>query len=384
MEKINSINVENKKVIVRVDFNVPIKNKKIVDDTRIVSSLKTIKYLVDNNAKVILLSHLGRIESEEDKEKNSLEVVAKHLSILIKKPIYFCPVTRGDMLESEVNSLQNGEILLVQNTRYEDYPKKLESSCDENLSKYWASLGDIFVLDAFGSAHRCHASTYGISNYLPSYAGFLLSDEILMLENAIHEKKTLLLGGSKVEDKLGVIDNLVNTSDFVLLGGAMCFTFLQAKGYSMGSSIVSEDRVEYCKGILESYPDKIILPVDLVTQNGIKKVDELNLEDIGYDLGPETIAIFKDILRNSEFVMWNGPLGKYEDEKYEKSTKEIMMFLSSENIKTLIAGGDIISASNKFGVIFDYVSTGGGSTLEFLEGKRFKTIDNLNGGNVKS
>lgn len=379
MEIISSANVSGKKVIVRVDFNVPIKNKKIVDDTRIVSSLKTIKYLVDNNAKVILLSHLGRIESEEDKEKNSLEVVAKHLSILIKTPIYFCPVTRGDMLDSEVNSLQNGEILLVENTRYEDYPKKLESSCDENLSKYWASLGDIFVLDAFGSAHRCHASTYGISNYLPSYAGFLLSDEILMFENAIHEKKTLLLGGSKVEDKLGVIDNLVNTSDFVLLGGAMCFTFLQAKGYSMGSSIVSEDRVEYCKSILESYPDKIILPVDLVTQNGIKKVDELNLEDIGYDLGPETIAIFKDILRNSEFVMWNGPLGKYEEAEYEKSTKEIMQFLSNEKIKTLIAGGDIISASNKFGVTFDYVSTGGGSTLEFLEGKKFKTLENLNG-----
>jgi phosphoglycerate kinase len=379
MKRIGNVDVENKKVIVRVDFNVPIKNGKIVDDTRIISSLKTIKYLVDNNAKVILLSHLGRIESEEDKEKNSLEIVAKHLSVLIKTPIYFCPVTRGDMLESEVSNLQNGEILLVENTRYEDYPKKLESSCDENLSKYWASLGDIFVLDAFGTAHRCHASTYGISNYIPSFAGFLLADEILMLENAIHEKKTLILGGSKVEDKLGVIDNLVSTSDFILLGGAMCFTFLSAEGYSMGSSIVSEDKLDYCKNLLKDYPEKIILPVDVVTQNGVKKIDELNPEDIGYDLGPETIELYKSILRNSKFIMWNGPLGKYEEKEYENATKKIMQFLSKEKIKTLIAGGDIISAANKFCVTFDYVSTGGGSTLEFLEGKKFKTLENLNG-----
>ena len=378
MKSIKNIDVKNKKVIVRVDFNVPIKEGKIIDDTRIVSSLKTLKYLSDKGAKVIILSHLGRIESEEDKYKNSLEVVAKHLSGLIKKPVYFSPETKGDMLEATVNSLQNGELLLVENTRYEDYPKKLESSCDENLSKYWASLGDIFVLDAFGSAHRCHASTYGISAYLPSYSGFLMEEEINMLDKAIHEKKTLILGGAKVEDKIGVIDNLVNTCDYILLGGAMCFTFLKSVGYSVGSSIVSEDKLNYCKSILDSESDKVILPIDVVTQNGIKDIDSLNLEDIGYDIGPKTIKKYEEILSKSKFVLWNGPLGKYEEESYENGTKEIMKYLNKNNIKTLIAGGDIISASKKFNIDFELISTGGGSTLEYLEGKTFKTLERLN------
>ena len=381
METIQNANVENKKVIVRVDFNVPIKDEKIVDDTRIISSLKTINYLISNNAKVILLSHLGRISSESDKENNSLEIVAKHLSSLVNSPVYFCPITRGDMLSSEVNSLQNKEILLIENTRYEDYPKKLESSCDETLSRYWASLGDIFVLDAFGSAHRCHASTYGISKYLPSYAGFLVSEEVKMLDKAIHEKKSLILGGSKVEDKIGVIDNLVGTSDYIFLGGAMCFTFLKAKGYSVGSSIVSEDKIDYCKSILDSDRDKIFLPIDVVTQNGVKIIDDLNIEDIGYDIGPRTIKEYKEKLKNSNFVLWNGPLGKYEEESYENGTKEIMKYLNKEKIKTLIAGGDIISASKQFDISFDLISTGGGSTLEYLEGKKFKTLERLNGEN---
>ena len=378
MKIITNADVKGKKVIVRVDFNVPIKEGKIIDDTRIVSSLKTLKYLSDKGAKVIILSHLGRIESEEDKYKNSLEVVAKHLSGLIKKPVYFSPETKGDMLEATVNSLQNGELLLVENTRYEDYPKKLESSCDENLSKYWASLGDIFVLDAFGSAHRCHASTYGISAYLPSYSGFLMEEEINMLDKAIHEKKTLILGGAKVEDKIGVIDNLVNTCDYILLGGAMCFTFLKSVGYSVGSSIVSEDKLNYCKSILDSESDKVILPIDVVTQNGIKDIDSLNLEDIGYDIGPKTIKKYEEILSKSKFVLWNGPLGKYEEESYENGTKEIMKYLNKNNIKTLIAGGDIISASKKFNIDFELISTGGGSTLEYLEGKTFKTLERLN------
>ena len=379
MKSINGIDVKSKKVIVRVDYNVPIKNNVIIDDTRIVSSLKTLNYLLDNGAKVILLSHLGRIESLEDKENNSLEIVAKHLSMLVNKPVYFVPVTRGSMLESAVNNLQNSEILLVENTRYEDYPKKLESSCDENLSRYWAGLGDIFVLDAFGSAHRCHASTYGISEYLPSYSGFLVDEEVKMLDKSIHKNKTLILGGSKVEDKLGVIDNLIGTSDYVLLGGAMCFTFLKANGHSVGSSLVSEEKLNYCKNILDNEANKIILPDDVITQNGVKDIDKLNLEDIGYDIGPKTIKKYKQILSKSKFVLWNGPLGKYEEEVYEKGTKEIMHYLNENKIDTLIAGGDIISASKKFNIPFNLISTGGGSTLEYLEGKKFKTLERLNG-----
>ena len=257
MESIKNVKVNGKKVIVRVDFNVPIKDGEVVDDTRIVGALKTIKYLVDNNAKVILLSHLGRVESQADKDKYTLEPVAKHLSTLIKAPIYFVPITRGDMLDKTVSNMKDGEVLIVENTRHEDYPKKMESSCDESLSKYWADLGDIFVLDAFGSAHRCHASTYGISKFLPSYSGFLVDDEMEMLGKAMHEKKTLILGGSKVEDKLGVIDNLVNTSDAILFGGAMCFTFLKASGYEVGSSLVSEDKLDYAKEFKKENNNKV-------------------------------------------------------------------------------------------------------------------------------
>lgn len=383
MESIKRVNVEGKKVIVRVDFNVPIKDGKITDDTRIVSSLKTIKYLVTHNAKVILLSHLGRIASQEDKEKKSLEIVAKHLSTFINVPIYFVPVTRGDLLTKTVESMEDGEIVVVENTRFEDYPRMLESSCDESLSKYWASLGDIFVFDAFGTAHRCHASTYGISKYLPSYSGFLVDAEIDMLDRALHQRKTLILGGAKVDDKIGVIDNLINTSDAILLGGAMCFTFLKAKGIDVGSSVVSADRLEYAKNLLETHGNKIFLPIDVVTQNGVKNIDEMEREDVGYDIGPKTITKYNEILIDSKLVLWNGPLGMFEEKDYENGTKKILKFLYNQSIPSILAGGDIIGASHKFGFDFHYVSTGGGSTLEYLEGRRFKTLERLTGENNK-
>lgn len=379
MKIITDADVKGKRVIVRVDYNVPRKDGKIVDDTRIVGSLKTINYLIENKAKVILLSHLGRVESEEDKDKNSLKVVADHLSTLVKVPVYFSHDTKGSVLETTVDNLLEGEILLVENTRYEDYPKKLESSCDEGLSKYWASLGDIFVLDAFGSAHRCHASTYGISKYIPSYAGFLVQDEVKMLDKAMKEKRNLLLGGAKVDDKIGVINNLIPNSTKVLIGGAMCFTFLKVKGFNTGESIISEENIDYVKKLLDKYSDKIILPVDFVTQNGVKKIEEFNSKDIGYDIGPETIKLFKNELKNSNLVLWNGPLGKYEENEYENGTKEIMKYLEGEKFPTILAGGDVTGAASYFKVKMYYVSTGGGSTLEYLEGKKFKTLERLNG-----
>ena len=379
MKSIETANVKGKKVIVRVDFNVPIKDGKIIDDNRIVSSLKTINYLVNKGAKVILLSHLGRVESEEDKNKNSLKLVANHLSSLVKCPVYFIPNTRGEELEHAIDNLLEKEILVVENTRFEDYPKKLESSCDETLSKYWASLADIFVLDAFGTAHRCHASTYGISKYIPSYSGFLINEEVKMLDKVIKENKTLVLGGAKVDDKIGVINNLIKGSSKVLIGGAMCFTFLNALGYDTGKNLVSEENLEYAKDLLEKYKDKIILPVDFITESGEVKFDKIKNNDICYDIGPETIKLFCKNLENSNLVLWNGPLGKYEEKSYENGTKMVLEYLSKQKYPVILAGGDVVSSSKYFNIKIYYASTGGGSTLEYLEGKKFKTLERLNG-----
>ena len=379
MKVINEADVKGKKVIVRVDFNVPRKDGKITDDNRIVASLKTINYLIDKGAKVILLSHLGRVKSEEDKKDNSLKVVSEHLSSLVNVPVYFIPESHGELLETAVNNLLDKEILLVENTRFEDVPSTLESSCDEKLSKYWAKLGDIFVLDAFGTAHRCHASTYGISKYIPSYAGFLVNDEVKMMDKALKQEKTLILGGAKVDDKIGVINNLLPTSKKVLIGGAMCFTFLKAKGLNVGKSIVSEDNIDYCKKLLDKNSDKIYLPVDVVTQNGVKDIEKMNDDDIGYDIGPKTIKLFNELASGSKLVLWNGPLGMFEEKEYENGTKKVMKFLSEQKFPTILAGGDVVGASKYFNINVYYVSTGGGSTLEYLEGKRFKTLERLNG-----
>lgn len=379
MQSIKGIDVTGKRVIVRVDYNVPITDGKIDDDTKILASLKTINYFLDKKAKIILLSHLGRIKSQADKESHSLEIVAKHLSTLVSCGIYFIPFTRGEIVNKTIENMNNGEIVILENTRFEDYPKSLESSCDEALSKYWASLGDIFVLDAFGSAHRCHASTYGISKYLPSYSGFLVDNEVSMLDKAIHQRKTLILGGAKVDDKIGVIDNLINTSDNILLGGAMCFTFLKASGVNVGESIVSDDKIRYAKSLLDTHGNKIILPIDVVTNDGVKDVTNIGNSGIGYDIGPKTINKYKELLINSKLILWNGPLGMFEDPKYEDGTKKVMQFIYNQSIPTILAGGDIISASHKFKYNFTYLSTGGGATLEYLEGKRFKTLERLNG-----
>ena len=379
MQSIKGIDVTGKRVIVRVDYNVPITDGKIDDDTKILASLKTINYLLDKKAKIILLSHLGRIKSQADKESHSLEIVAKHLSTLVSCGIYFIPFTRGEIVNKTIENMNNGEIVILENTRFEDYPKSLESSCDEALSKYWASLGGIFVLDAFGSAHRCHASTYGISKYLPSYSGFLVDNEVSMLDKAIHQRKTLILGGAKVDDKIGVIDNLINTSDNILLGGAMCFTFLKASGVNVGESIVSDDKIRYAKSLLDTHGNKIILPIDVVTNDGVKDVTNIGNSGIGYDIGPKTINKYKELLINSKLILWNGPLGMFEDPKYEDGTKKVMQFIYNQSIPTILAGGDIISASHKFKYNFTYLSTGGGATLEYLEGKRFKTLERLNG-----
>ncbi len=377
MKNIASVKFKNKKVLVRVDYNVPIKDGKIMDDTRIVASLKTLNLLIEGGAKVILLSHLGRVKSEEDMMKNSLSIVAKRLSKLISAPVYFIPKTRGHIVEETIDNLLPGEIALIENTRFEDYPKKLESSCDEALSKYWASLADMFVLDAFGTAHRCHASTYGISKFIPSYAGYLVEKETAMLDEALSSKRTLIMGGAKVDDKIGVIDNLIKTSDKLLIGGAMCFTFLKANGIDVGSSLVSEEYIDYAKNVLKKYSKKIVLPVDVVCESGIKDIDKLEKDDVGYDIGPKTIELFRENLENSKMVLWNGPLGKYEEKAYENGTKEILKYLSDKDKIVVIGGGDTASAAINFGYkdSFTHISTGGGASLELLEGKKLPAIE---------
>ena len=376
MKKIREINLKNKKVIVRVDFNVPIESGIIEDDNRIRQSLKTINYLIENNAKIILLSHLGKVKTKEDKIVNSLKIVYERLKQLANTNVYFSNETRGLTLEEKINSLKEKEILLVENTRFEDLKGNLESGCDEELSKYWASLGDIFVLDAFGSAHRNHASTYGIGKYLPSFIGFLIEEELNVLEEVLNNKdKTVILGGAKVEDKIGVIKKLVNNTNKIIIGGRMCFTFLKALGYDVKNNFVDEEKLEEIKLILKSYKDKIILPIDFISNKKVVELGDINEEC--FDIGPKTIDLIKKELLNSSIVLWNGPLGKFEEEIYEKGTKSILNFLNEKNIKTIIAGGDTGNAAHKYNLDFYYISTGGGASLEYLSGTHFKTLDNM-------
>lgn len=378
-----------RKVILRCDYNVPITDGIITDDTRIKASLKTINYLLQKDARIIIFSHLGKVKSEEDKVANSLFPVYLRLKELVNAKCYFCDDTRGEILENMVLKLNNGEILLVQNTRYEDYPEKKESSCDENLSKYWASLGDVFVNDAYGTCHRAHASNVGIAKFLPSAVGFLVEEEVNKLSNIMNEDSypfMVLMGGKKVSDKTLVIDNLINKCDKLLIGGGMCFTFLKASGINVGNSVVDDDNLEYCKNILSKYGDKIILPVDFINQNGDNiSANNISINDAGMDIGSESIKLFTSYLKQAKRVVVNGPMGVFEDEKFSKGTKAIYDTLKNNNIKTLIGGGDSAASVNLLGYdgAFYHVSTGGGATLEYLSGVELPGISIINNKNEK-
>ncbi len=372
MKKITELNVKNKTVIVRVDYNVPIENGKVVDNNRIVSSLETINYLLENNAKIILLSHLGKVKSEEDKKKNTLLPVKKELETLLNKEIYFSHELQGKLLEEKVSYLRPKDILLLENTRHMDYPNKLESSCDEELSSYWASLGDIFILDAFGSAHRAHASTYGISKYLPHAIGFLIEKEIKELNQIKQEEKTLILGGAKVSDKIGVIKNLLNTSTNILIGGAMCGTFLKSIGYPTGLTFVDEEKLDVVKEILDS--GKIILPVDIITENGIKDIEKITENESILDIGPKTLTIFESYLHTDELILMNGTMGRWEEKEYSKGTEKLFKYLTDIKAKVVVCGGDTGSASKYYNFKPYYLSTGGGASLEYLEGKTLPAL----------
>lgn len=378
---IRDFDLENKKVIIRCDFNVPMKDGKIQDDNRIKESLETIKYAMDHNAKVILLSHLGRIKEESDLEKNTLAPVAERLSELLGKKITFLAKTRDEEINHTIDTMNIGDIILLENTRYEDLDGKKESTNDPELSAYWASLGDIFINDAFGTIHRAHASNVGIASLLPNGVGFLVEKEL----NALSQLDTpehpyiVILGGAKVSDKLGVIKNLICKADKIIIGGAMAFTFLKARNMEVGKSLVEDDFIDFCKEIDKDYHNKIVLPLDVVVSEQIeefapsvnKSIVDMNESEIGLDLGSKTIELIKSILLTAKTVVWNGPLGYYEIEKYQVSTKEILKYLTDNSINTILGGGDIVAASSKLGYKekVTHASTGGGATLEYLEGK---------------
>lgn len=377
MRKITDLKLEGKTVIVRVDYNVPIKEGMVADDNRIRQSLETINYLIEKKCKIILLSHLGKVKTKEDLEKNTLKPVKIVLEKLLNKKILFSEELKGVELEEKIKMLKSGDIILLENTRHMDYPDKLESNCDENLSKYWSTLGEIFIMDAFGSAHRAHASTVGIAKYLPSAAGFLVIKEIDKLKEIKNENKTLLLGGAKVSDKIGVIKNLINTANYVIIGGAMCGTFLKIKGYNVGKTFVDNEKDEYIKDLVNNYEHKIILPVDVMTENGEKSINEINDDETIYDIGTETIKIFNEYLSSAKLVLTNGTMGLYEDKKYEKGTKYTLKCLHDNDIKTIVCGGDTASAVKKFGYNFYYISTGGGASLEYLSGEKLPGLEVL-------
>ena len=379
---IKDFDLNNKKVIIRVDFNVPIKDGIIKDDNRIVESLETINYALSNNAKVILLSHLGRIKEESDKSKNNLEIVAKRLSELLHKDVIFAPTTRN--LESYVESLKIGEVLLVQNTRYEDLDGKKESGNDQSLGAYWASLGDIFINDAFGTSHRAHASNVGIASHLPSGVGFLVEKELKAFWPVLNDPArpfTVILGGAKVSDKIGVIKELVEKADYLLIGGGMAYTFLKALGKDIGASLLDSDSLDFASEMLNKYSNKIILPVDHVCASSISDdvpVEVLDeIKGIGLDIGPKTIELFKPYLLKSKTIVWNGPVGYSELKHFSKGTKALCEIIASTSAYTVVGGGDTAAAVIKMGYKnkFSHISTGGGASLELLEGKKLPGIE---------
>ena len=389
---IRDYDLSGKKVIIRVDFNVPIKDGEITDDNRIKASLETINYAISNNAKVILMSHLGRIKTEEDKIKNTLEPVALRLSELLDKEIIFVDETRGKILEDAISELKPGEILLMENTRFEDLNNKAESSNSEELGKYWASLGDIYINDAFGTSHRSHASNVGIASNLPNGIGFLIEKEIKEIEQTIKNPQrpfTVILGGSKVKDKIGVIENLVNIADYILIGGAMAYTFLKASGIEIGSSLLDEESIDFCKNILKKYSDKIILPIDSVNALEISDevtprecfINEIKENEIGLDIGYNTVKLFKQYLQKSKTIIWNGPVGMFEQEEFNKGTIGICEILKNLDATKIIGGGDTASAIVNLGYkdYMTHISTGGGASLELLEGKKLPGIEVIEG-----
>ena len=387
-KNLRDVALKGKKVLVRLDFNVPMKNGEITDDNRIVQALPTIEYIINQGGRVIAFSHLGKVKTEEDKKSKSLGPVAKRLEELLNKPVLFVGETRGSILEDAVDNLKDGQILLFENTRFESGETKNE----EDLGAYWASLGEIFVNDAFGTAHRAHASNVGIASRLTTVAGFLMEKEINFIGgvvNAPERPLVAILGGAKVSDKIGVINNLIEKADKILIGGGMMFTFLKAQGKEIGKSLLEEDKIDLAKSLIEKANDKgveLILPVDTVIapefSNDVPfktvSVDEIPEDQMGLDIGAETEKIFEEALQGAKTVVWNGPMGVFEMSNFNKGTIGVCTTLANlEDATTIIGGGDSAAAAIQLGFAerFTHISTGGGASLEYLEGKVLPGIE---------
>ena len=383
---VKDVDLKGKKVLVRVDFNVPVKDGVITNDNRITAALPTIKYILEQGGRAILFSHLGRVKEEADKEGKSLAPVAADLAAKLGQDVKFIPgVTRGAELEAAVNALEDGQVLLVENTRFEDVDGKKESKNDPELGKYWASLGDgIFVNDAFGTAHRAHASNVGISaNVDKAVAGFLLENEIAYIKEAVETPErpfVAILGGSKVSDKIGVIENLLEKADKVLIGGGMTYTFFKAQGIEIGNSLVEEDKLDVAKALLEKSNGKLILPVDSKEANAFADYTEVKDTEgeavdpgfLGLDIGPKSIAEFDKALTGAKTVVWNGPMGVFENPDFQAGTIGVMdAIVKQPGVKSIIGGGDSAAAAINLGRAdkFSWISTGGGASMELLEGK---------------
>ncbi|MEZ7605022.1 MULTISPECIES: phosphoglycerate kinase [Streptococcus] len=383
---VKDVDLKGKKVLVRVDFNVPVKDGVITNDNRITAALPTIKYILEQGGRAILFSHLGRVKEEADKEGKSLAPVAADLATKLGQEVKFIPgVTRGAELEAAVNALEDGQVLLVENTRFEDVDGKKESKNDPELGKYWASLGDgIFVNDAFGTAHRAHASNVGISaNVEKAVAGFLLENEIAYIQEAVEAPErpfVAILGGSKVSDKIGVIENLLEKADKVLIGGGMTYTFYKAQGIEIGNSLVEEDKLDVAKALLEKANGKLILPVDSKEANAFADYTEVKDTEgeavdpgfLGLDIGPKSIAKFDEALTDAKTVVWNGPMGVFENPDFQAGTIGVMdAIVKQPGVKSIIGGGDSAAAAINLGRAdkFSWISTGGGASMELLEGK---------------
>lgn len=392
---VSDLDVKDKKVLVRVDFNVPIKDGVIGDDNRIVAALPTIKYIIENGGKAILLSHLGRVKSDADKKELTLKPVADRLSELLNKPVTFVAENEGKEVEDTINNMQDGDVVVLENTRFQDIDNdfgKRESKNDPKLGEYWASLGDMYVNDAFGTAHRSHASNVGIAEAMkkdgkPAAAGFLMEKEIKFLgdavANPVHPFVTIL-GGAKVSDKIDVITNLIPKSDYILIGGGMAYTFLAAQGHEIGKSLFEPDKVDLAKKLLKEADGKIVLPVDNLaatefSNDAARKVvgDDIPENMMGLDIGPKTVEKFKDILKDAKTVVWNGPMGAFEMSNFAEGTLEVGKALADlTDATTIIGGGDSTAAAKQLGIApkITHISTGGGASLQYLEGKELPGI----------
>ena len=391
-KRIQDMDVKGKRVLLRCDFNVPVKDGVILDDSKIIAALNTIEYLVKQGARIIIMSHFGKVKTEEDKKTNSLAPIAAHLQKLINTKVIFCKQARNLYLEAKIASMQPGEIIVLENTRFEDVPDKLESGNDPQLAMYWAELADIYCLDAFGSAHRKHASTYGVAKYLPSCIGFLVQREVEALDkyvlNAVHPF-TIVMGGAKVEDKVELIESLLPRCDNLLLTGGIANSCLNTLGFPVGESLCTKDPEIQgkLKQLLIKYKDKIKLPMDVIVGNthddnfinhvNIDKVDE---DEAIYDIGMKTVNQFKEIIDNSATIFVNGTAGKYEDIRFATGTRELLTNIANSKAVKVVGGGDGVSAVKHFKLAekFNFLSTGGGATLEYIIQEGLPAIDNIN------